>query len=273
MDFLVERTGRGVSVEGEWITAYCQRPREAQRCRKALVGYFRALRELDPQLPDLEVVEETLAEEDWAEAWRRFFKPRLIGRSIVIKPSWEQYTQSAGQLLIELDPGRAFGTGGHPSTALCIEVLEDLLGKVLGASVLDVGTGSGILGIVAAKLGAARVVGVDLDPEALQIAAANAAANRVADIMSVSDTPVGEVEERFQVVVANLTSEVLTSMAAHLSACVGPEGWLLISGILEDQVEQVTERYLCRGFREVETRSQGEWCAVLLRKASPSAGC
>jgi len=184
-NFLVEQTSRGVELKGNWIKAYCRQGEEARYCLKQLHRYYKDLQQLYPELPALKVLQENLQNEDWAESWKTFFKPIRIGSSIVVKPSWESYDPSANQVVIEIDPERAFGTGNHPSTALCIEILEYVLGSVSaeeahsGPSVLDVGTGSGILGIVAARQGAQLVLGLEIDPEALEAAQRNVDRNGV----------------------------------------------------------------------------------------------
>ena len=271
INFLIEETSRGVRLEGDGVTAYCRPGPEAESCLRRLRGYYRALQELHPELPELELVVESCAEEDWTEAWKKFFRPLRLGRAIVVKPSWESWHGGEGQIVIEIDPGRAFGTGNHPSTALCIEILEELLWQFAqkgegGPRVLDVGTGTGILGIVAAKLGASRVLGLDIDPESLQIAAANVERNRVGGIMTVSGTPVGRVGEEFQVVVANLAAAPLISHASSLSGRVSRGGWLVLSGVLEDQVDAVMGCFSSHELVPVETRVGKEWRALLLRK-------
>jgi ribosomal protein L11 methyltransferase len=271
INFLIEETSRGVRLEGDGVTAYCRPGPEAESCLRRLRGYYRALQDLHLGLPELELMVESCAEEDWTEAWKRFFKPLRLGRAIVVKPSWESWHGWDGQIVIEIDPGRAFGTGNHPSTALCIEILEELLWQFAreggeGPRVLDVGTGTGILGIVAARLGASRVLGLDIDPEALQIAAANVERNRVSGIMKVSGVPVGQVAEKFQVVVANLAADPLISHAASLSDRVSEGGWLVLSGILEDQVEAVMGSFSSHELTPVETRAGKEWRTLLLRK-------
>jgi ribosomal protein L11 methyltransferase len=271
-NFLIEQTGRGVQFEGEWITAYCHEGDETQVCLRSLTRFYRDLQQLNPDLPPLRVVQENLQTEDWSESWKAFFKPTVVGKNIVVKPTWEPYEPSPGQMVIEIDPGRAFGTGKHPSTALCMEALEGILSETVieemgtAPSVLDVGTGSGILGIIAARLGAKPVLGVDIDPEALEVARGNLERNRVAESMSVSDTPLDQVEETYDVVVANLTASLLTQLADSLTNRVSAKGMLLLSGILTEQVEEVVKWFETHYFKVVKSWSREEWHTVLLRR-------
>ena len=271
-NFLVEQTSRGVEFKGSWIKAYCRQGEEARYCLKQLYRYYKDLQQQYPELPTLKVLQEDLQDEDWAEAWKTFFKPIRVGSSIVVKPSWESYEPSADQVVIEIDPERAFGTGNHPSTALCIEILEHIISSVIvgegdsGPSVLDVGTSSGILGIVAARQGAQRVLGLEIDPEALEAAQRNVDRNGVGEAMSVSLTPLDQVEQTFDVVVANLTASLLTHMADDLAGHVCAKGLLLLSGILAEQVEEVAKCFETHYFRVVDSRATEEWRALVLRK-------
>ena len=276
VNFLVEQTKRGVQLEGEWVTAYCHEGQEAQVCSQRLTHYYRALQQLFPDLPELKVVEKVLPGEDWSETWKSFFKPLIIGKNIVVKPSWEPYEGKPGQVLIEIDPGRAFGTGRHPSTALCLEVLEIILSESSRkkmdwvTSVLDVGTGSGILGIAAARLGARLVLGLDIDSEALKVAAKNLLRNGVEGIMSVSSIPLHQLDETYDLVIANLTMPVIIQMAAMLCHCASPEGLLLLSGILKGEVEEVVKSFRAHYFKELNIWNMEEWRAILLRREEPA---
>jgi ribosomal protein L11 methyltransferase len=271
-NFLVEQTSRGVELKGNWIKAYCRQGEEARYCLKQLHRYYKDLQQLYPELPTLKVLQEDVQDEDWAETWKTFFKPIRVGSGIVVKSSWESYEPRANQVVIEIDPERAFGTGNHPSTALCIEILEHIISSVSagegdsGPSVLDVGTGSGILGIVAARQGAQRVLGLEIDPEALEAAQCNVDRNGVGEIMSVTLTPLDQVEQTFDVVVANLTASLLTHMADDLVGHVSAQGLLLLSGIVAEQVEEVAKCFQTHYFKVVDSRATEEWHAILLRR-------
>jgi ribosomal protein L11 methyltransferase len=271
-NFLVEQTERGVQLEGEWVTAFCHEGLEVQVCLQKLIHYYRGLQEMYSNLPELKVAQKVLPDEDWSETWKSFFRPFVIGEKIVIKPSWEPYEPKPAQVLIEIDPGRAFGTGKHPSTALCLKILELILsgspGKEIDsiASVLDVGTGSGILGIAAARLGARRVLGLDIDPEVLKTAEENLRRNGVEGIMSVSNLSLHRLGETYDLVMANLTAPVIQQMAASLSRSVSPDGWLVLSGLLHEEMEEVVKSFKAYYFEAVDNWTMDEWRAILLRR-------
>jgi ribosomal protein L11 methyltransferase len=218
-------------------------------------------------LPEPRVV--FLAETDWAEAWKAGYGVLRIGRRLVVRPTWrDDYAPRPDDLLIELDPGMAFGSGLHPTTRLCLEVLEDALRP--GQVVLDVGTGSGILSIAAARLGAARVVALDTDPLAVQIARENVALNRVEDVVQVE---VGTVQiSNLQspisdLVVANILAETIMELAPALAAHLLPEGVLIASGIIAERAEAVASCLRENGMSPVERRDDGDWVALVARRA------
>jgi len=204
----------------------------------------------------------TLAEANWAEAWKAHYSPIEVGERFRIVPAWidEGGGAAGGRLVIRLDPGMAFGTGLHPTTQLCLAALERLTRP--GAAVLDVGTGSGILAIGAARLGAARVVGVDIDPKAAEIAAGNFALNGVA-----ADVRVGTVEaggsDPFDIVVANLLAPTIVDLAAALAARLRPGGHLIASGILAGQAGEVAAALAAAGMGAIDSAREGDWVALL----------
>ncbi len=202
-------------------------------------------------------------EEDWANAWKEFFPVTRIGRRIVVKPSWRDYSPLPQDVVLELDPGQVFGTGQHPSTALCLEALEDL--PLPGASVLDMGTGSGILALAAAGLGASRVLALDIDPVAVAAARENARRSPWEDAIEVRDEPLGSVVERgerFSVCVANLIASLIVDLASQLHAALAPGGALVAGGILALRAEEVKGALADAGFRDLELRERESWAVI-----------
>jgi len=206
-------------------------------------------------------------EEDWSEGWKRDLAPFTVGR-VFIRPSWVAAGAPPGAVEVVLDPGMAFGTGTHPTTALCLAALDALLAGRPGASVLDVGTGSGLLAIAARKLGAARAACTENDPVALRVAGENATRNGAA--LELHLTPPDEVPGRFDVVVANILANTLVELAPALARKVAPGGALLLSGILGGQEEEVRAACESAGLRHDPARSaaQGEWRLVALGRAA-----
>jgi len=208
-----------------------------------------------------------LAEANWAEAWKEHFAPLEIGERWWVVPAWIDplgVDLPPGARVIRLDPGMAFGTGLHPTTQLCLVALETAVQP--GAAVLDVGTGSGILAIGAARLGARRVLGVDIDAKAVEIAAANAALNGVAiELVAGSVELIGE--ERFDVTVANILAGTIIELARALAARVRPGGRLIVSGILAEQAEAVRGALEATGLNLSSELASGDWVALVARRA------
>jgi ribosomal protein L11 methyltransferase len=203
----------------------------------------------------------------FAEKWKEHFRPRRVGRRITVKPSWEAYRAEPGELVLTIDPGQAFGTGTHETTRMCLRLLEEVFeADPAPRRVLDLGTGTGILGIAAARLGAAFTLGTDIDPRAVETAAENARINGVADRFRASGAPLASVAETFDLIVANILAEVLVDMKEEVAAVCAPEGRLLLSGMLTEKGRWVEEEYGALGFRPARRREDGQWTALLLRR-------
>jgi len=209
-----------------------------------------------------------LVEDDWADRWKAYFKPLRVGRRFLVCPTWDNSEPGAGDRVILMDPGRAFGTGHHETTRLCLEWLEDWTesNRPETMSLLDLGTGSGILAMAGALLGFGRVLAVDNDEEAVEVARENLRVNGLEGRIVLSVGSVGELEERFDVVAANLQANPLIEMAHALSERLQPEGMLVLSGILVDQRESVRSAYEEAGLLFVERRSAGEWCLLVFQR-------
>ncbi|NLZ49490.1 MAG: 50S ribosomal protein L11 methyltransferase [Clostridiales bacterium] len=200
-------------------------------------------------------------EEDWANNWKKYYKPTKIGGKIVIKPVWEEYQVSENELLVELDPGMAFGTGTHETTRMCILALEKYVKA--DTTVFDIGTGSGILAIAAAKMGANHVVGVDLDPVAVDSAKENVALNNLNNIEILEGNLMDVVEGKGDLVVANILAEIIIVLVDQVKECLKKGGIFIASGIIKERESMVVEKLKSSGFAIKETLYDGEWVCIV----------
>ncbi|MBI3746436.1 MAG: 50S ribosomal protein L11 methyltransferase [Chloroflexi bacterium] len=211
-----------------------------------------------------------VVEADWAEAWKAYFPVMRIGRRLVIRPTWRRHRARPDDVVLALDPGMAFGTGLHPTTRLCLAALEAVAddGILAEARVLDVGCGSGILAIAAARLGAASVLGVDIDPIAVQASGANARRNRLGRVIRARAGSLPSLEPTFDVVLANLIASVLITLAGALHDELRPGGLLLASGIFADREAEVAAAFASVGLVAADRRAEGDWVALTLQRPS-----
>jgi ribosomal protein L11 methyltransferase len=203
----------------------------------------------------------------WAEKWKEFFLPRKLGRRIVVRPSWEPYEAGDNEVVLTIDPGQAFGTGTHETTRLCLQFIEDVFES--GAPphrVLDLGTGTGILGIAAAKLGSGYTLGIDTDPKAVEVAEENARINGVADRFAATFRPLASVEGAYDLVVANILAEILIDLKGEIMARCPAGGTLILSGILDEKSGWVEGEFRSEGARTIGRKTDGQWTALLLRR-------
>ena len=243
-------------------------PRGRQIQRKIEEGLWH-LRQLYPMPePALRIVRE----EDWANAWKKHYKPLRIGKRILLVPAWEEPVARAGDVVVRLEPGMAFGTGMHPTTRLCVAALEEWVRP--GEALLDIGTGSGVLSIVAAKLGARPVWATDIDPLAISATRENAQRNDIPLVphslhVEHGSIPAGQFG-RYPLIVANILAEILVGLldAAYenvpLTEPLAPGGHIILSGILEDKVDMVLAAARRHGLLEVERLQEGDWVALVV---------
>lgn len=193
-----------------------------------------------------EIIVNRIPDEDWNKKWKSFFQPIQVTERIVIKPSWQQYWKKQGELIVELDPGMAFGTGTHPSTRMCLRALDELAATSLSPGderLLDVGTGSGILAIAAVLLGYGKVEAIDIDQQAVACAKKNAENNNVSDRISFSAVPIKKVDGTFSMIVANILPHVLIHIREELEGHLDDKGLLILSGILTEKAGEVTAAF------------------------------
>ncbi len=207
-----------------------------------------------------------MEENDWAESWKAFFWPESITAHITVKPTWREYTAKLNEIILEIDPGMAFGTGTHPTTALCIGLMEKYVSK--GGHFLDIGTGSGILMIAAAKLGAGKLVGIDNDALAVDIATSNLKQNHIS--RSRFDVKVGDlvegVEGMFDLVVANILSGPILRLLDYIGQYMTPNAVFICSGIYQDNQDVVVAKMLSKGLRPIKTQVKDEWVAIACKQ-------
>lgn len=205
-------------------------------------------------------------EEDYQNSWKKYLFPEKVSEKFVVKPTWREYTPEADELIIELDPGRAFGTGSHPTTSLCLKLMEENISE--GDSVIDVGTGSGILMIAADRLGASEIYGTDIDELAVESAKENLELNNISedkakvykgDLISVVEN------KKFDIVVANILADVLLILLYDISKVVKPNGKIIFSGIIEDKCELLRREVESLGFTVEEIKADKEWRAMLIK--------
>ncbi|PWK08394.1 50S ribosomal protein L11 methyltransferase [Tumebacillus permanentifrigoris] len=234
--------------------------------KEQIAAEIRGLQELgiDPGHVNVEV--RIADEEEWANEWKKYYHPVQVTDRLTIKPTWEEYTPREGEVLIELDPGMAFGTGTHPTTNLCIRVLDKIIQP--GDTLVDVGCGTGILSIACAKLGAGQVLALDLDPVAVQVAQENVELNQVSEQITVrANDLLKGVDEKFDIVVANILAEIILLMVASARDVLKPQGTFITSGIIKEKADLVRTELEAQGFRIVDKHTEDDWVAFVAKLA------
>lgn len=215
--------------------------------------------------PAVQLTAKPIYEQDWSVSWREFFGVVETGGRIVVVPSWIEHEHKPGQVPVRLDPGQAFGTGHHETTRLCLAALDGLARP--GITMLDVGTGSGVLSIAAAKLGVPRIVAIDIDPVAAEIARKNCDANGVGERVEISAGTLGpEHPGRYELVLSNISTPANTALAGTFGIVVKPAGDLVLSGILTVDAGKVIAAMQAHGFEHLSTAEERDWCCIHLRR-------
>lgn len=270
-NFLVEQGATGIEeldedLKYEKLKTYFPQDGKEKRVLGALHLYLKSLQTIYPEMSHTQIETTSIPEQDWAENWKRFFKPVQVTSKFVVKPSWSHPRLKKGQIPIVIPPGMAFGTGTHATTKLCIQALESRL-KKKGLSVLDVGVGSGILSITAAKLGAKEVWGIDIDEVSVKVARENVNQNSVSDIVRIRKGTIGNIRKRFDVVVANIDLKNLMKMRKSLLRHLKSQGSLILSGVLEGDEDRLCQHYLGTGlFQRAKVAQEEGWVCITLKK-------
>lgn len=261
-DILPESLAENMS-EDVLVTGYFEADARAQDALSHIRDRLRVLNEmdLDMDLGKLTVETSGLGDQDWAEYWKKQYKPFKVGSHMVIRPSWTEYQPADGEKVIEIDPGLAFGTGTHETTNLCVTLVEKYVKP--GMKVIDVGTGSGILAIAAAHMGAASVLATDIDEMAVKVARENAEKNGFAQKIECRQGDLLKaVDERGEVVIANIIADVIIQFAEPVKKHVTPGGAFICSGIVAEREGDVRAALEQAGYQDIEVLHQGEWVAM-----------
>jgi ribosomal protein L11 methyltransferase len=283
-DFLTNLTGNGVCVDNLNVDAFSTNE-IPDSVRVVIKAYLPAERDSAPLMHELETFMTELSSrhptaffapptlsavnaEDWSSSWKVHFKPLRVGKHLLIVPTWETATLLPGDLIIRIDPGMAFGTGGHETTRLCLELLESVMESnplLTVPSLLDLGTGSGILAMAANLMGAGRILALDIDPDAVEVARENFALNDMTNLIECGTTPFEIVTEKFDIILANILAEELVRLAPYLSGRLNPGGALILSGILAEKELLVRHGFDSMPLEYSKTVADGEWVAMLYR--------
>lgn len=216
---------------------------------------------LGVNIGDYEIFSEEVNEKDWANEWKKYYKPIKVGEKFVVKPLWEDYEAKGDEIILHMDPGMAFGTGTHETTRMCLEAIEDYMKQ--DTRVFDIGTGSGILAIGASKLGAKDVVGVDLDIVAVNSAKENVGYNKLTNVEILHGNLMDVVEGTADIIVANIIAEIILVLIDDVKKMINENGVFISSGIIREREAVVTQALLEKGFRIIEVRREGEWVCIV----------
>jgi ribosomal protein L11 methyltransferase len=217
----------------------------------------------DLDIGSTEIEIQDIEDRDWNYEWKKYFKPFKLGNNVIIKPSWEEYEKKEDEIVIEIDPGAAFGTGSHETTSICIEEIEKYLTKE--ANILDIGTGTGILAILASKLGAGKVLGIDIDDDSIRISKENVKINQCENVEIAKSNLLSNVDFEADIVVANITADIIIKMISDLTAVMKNKSLFIASGILSTKVDLVENALKENDFIVLDKIYKGEWAGITAR--------
>jgi ribosomal protein L11 methyltransferase len=265
-NFLIERGSPGVVVKRRGVDAYFPLNGNAAALKQDVRRFLAAMDRLSPRRQKTRLTWKTVGPTNWRGSWKRFIKPRRVGRSFWVTPPWLKPPKLRRRHVITIEPGMAFGTGTHATTRGCLEFIE-VAAAAVGErfTALDVGTGSGILAIALAKLGAAEVWAIDHDPVAIGVARENLVKNQVSKRVHVTGKSLTTIRKKFSIVVANLTAETILEMAGELEERVAAKGFLILSGILRQKGRAISRRFAAQ-FAILKRKPSREWVTLFLQR-------
>ena len=250
------------------VRAYLPEDERLESSLLTLTERIEGLRRADAPIGAGTVSHVFVADEDWAETWKAYIHTEKIGQRIVVRPTWEEYTPSGDEIIIDLDPGAAFGTGAHATTAMCLRWLEHVVCP--GMRVYDVGCGSGILAIAASKLGAGEVIAMDYDPVAVSVAEENIEQNHVTNVIALQSDLLAVCRGMApaELITANIIADIIIRLFDQLDQHMAHGGVLLASGIIDDRIDDVERAAKEHGFTVLDMTCEKEWAAMIIRRTA-----
>ncbi len=259
----IEEVKKNLDFEGARVRCYIElEENKVDKFMDDINEKFESIKNSGLDVGEFKVECKPFENRDWNEEWKKHYTTFLVGEKIIVTPSWEEYDVMDDELVVRMDPGGAFGSGTHETTMLCMEILESIVTKDM--TVFDIGTGSGILGITAAKLGAKEVVAVDVDKSAVETAKENVKINEVDNVMNVIEGDLFDITSgKCDVMVANIIAGVIMLIAPYVKSYINEGGYFVAGGIIDDKVDEVAKAISNAGFSEVHIHSKGEWSVII----------
>lgn len=249
------------------LRAYFNYPESVELLCESILQALSPLTRFYPELADLRLEHRELADHDWASDWQQHFPPFKVGDRLVIHPSWVEWPRTGNEVVLTLDPGQAFGTGTHATTGLCLEaVAEHFADASPPRKILDVGTGSGILAMAGAALGAQEVLAIDIDSEACRVATENVQLNKLEPLVTISEQPLEQIRGQYDLVLANILAGENIRLARQLVERLAPRGRLVLSGILIEQEQQVINGFAPFKLKQLSTNHRDEWTCIVYQR-------
>ena len=246
------------------LKAYFNYPENVERLCETIQQELTSLAGLYPELAELQMEYRELADHDWASDWQQHFPPFKVGDRLVIHPSWVDWPRTGDEVVLTLDPGQAFGTGTHATTGLCLEALaEHFASTHPPLKILDVGTGSGILAMAGAALGAKKVLACDIDRDACRVATENVQQNQLDPFVTITEQPLDQISGQYELVLANILAGENVRLASQLVDRLAPQGRLVLSGILIEQEQQVIDGFTPFKLKQLSISHRDEWTCIV----------
>jgi ribosomal protein L11 methyltransferase len=242
------------------VKGYFNESEEVSKVLEYIDQKLDELKDMGIDIGEGKVVTNAVYEEDWSTSWKKYYKTLKLGNRIVIKPTWEEYSPNQDEIIVELDPGMAFGTGTHETTIMCIEFLEKYIKSE--DVVFDIGTGSGILAIASSKLGAKEVIGVDLDEVAVDAAKENVETNKLDNVEIKYGDLVEVIQGKANIVVANIIADIVINLTTMIKPFIAEGGIFITSGIIKDRKDDVLAALEKGNYTMLEVKEMGEWVAI-----------